>query len=1492
MSGRIIKPLVEGIQQASGLPKRPAPEGTVAAGEVFDIDVRLPNAEGAGDSLAPGTGAGDVQPREAYQPAPPGTIHDEPKARVTLEGLTAYHGSPHRFDRFDISRIGTGEGAQAYGHGLYFAESEGVARSYRDRLGKSAEPMDEEGLFYGLLEGGIDDATLPEIRRYAAERDAAYWATDLDKQINAIIREDDDAAKALVDYARFAEEGLNDRAGSAYAAFVAHPKVQPLLRPEPGALYTTTLNVEPEDLLDWDLPLSQQSEKVRVALEGLGVGDWDTAGQAYEALSMKMAPPLPPDGPGVPRGWGNIQRGDEGHSRASAALREAGVPGIRYLDAGSRGSGDGTRNFVIFDDSLVDITHIDGKPLTPAERKAAIAMMMGGGAAAAMGLANEAQAEEQAPIDDSYTQHRTDLAGMTALDRLMMQVEAEKQEQQAEALRGTPQEPVTGPADLARNIGRDIAVSVAQTPRRVVAGGVRDAAQEALDLLGSAIDTIDNVLGDNLDADSGIQLPEVERPDGAIGEVGRAVVQFLTGFGIAGKAFRALGVGPAKTAGGRVADAAARGAVADFTVFDEHEERLSDLWQQLGLPDNVLTDYLAADPNDNVAEGRLKNALEGLGIGALADGIAVAAKGLAAAKRARVAQPGEAPEAAAERLAPDIPQTPLDRFSSLGDPQSRELLLPRPVETGVPDDVAAKGLTRAEHEPEFFVNWARIEEPDDVKNVMAQMADAMAPDIEKARRGSMSFEQIRLGAEAENAWTALQMRRQGQPLGAEQAVAARTLWAASAAKLTEVAKAAAETPSDANLFAFRKMLSVHNAIQQEVIAARTETARALASWRIPVGSDAMRAREIEEIIQRSGGDEVSRELAARVAVLADRGNITALDEVARRGPVLRTLDAVREVWINALLSSPKTHMVNMMSNTAVIAHQMVERAAAARISRALGTQGGVELGESMFQLFGLVQGMKDAVRYAGRSLLSGETGRYTGKIDAPRTNAISSEAFNISSDTWLGKSVDLLGEAARTPGYRLLSAEDEFFRTLGYRMELHAQALRQASREVRHGMPEARLGERIAELVDNPPDSLRLAAVDQAMYQTFQTAPGKITRKLVKLREDIPLAWLITPFLQTPSNIIKYTFERTPLAPLMSEVRADMSAGGARRDMAMARMSLGTTLSLLAADLAMSGQISGGGPVNREQRAAMQRSGWQPYSVKVGDRWFSYQRMDPPGMLFGMAADIVELTLNSDFDPNDQKTTEDLTAAMIAAIGNSVTSKTWLTGLSDFFEMMSDPTRNAAFWSERLSGTVVPSVAAEIRRQQDPYMREVRSMIDAMRNRAPGLSEDLPARRDLWGRPISYQSGLGTTYDTLSPIYSRQENPEPIDREILDQGFRIPTPGRNVSFDGVNINLDRFPGAYSRFIELSGNALELPEYEFKGAMDFLNGLVTGNSAFSVLYDFKSDGPEGMKEQYIRKVMADYRAAARDKLLEEYPMLAAEVTERQQRREELQMPVLQ
>jgi hypothetical protein len=113
----------------------------------------------------------------------------------------------------------------------------------------------------------------------------------------------------------------------------------------------------------------------------------------------------------------------------------------------------------------------------------------------------------------------------------------------------------------------------------------------------------------------------------------------------------------------------------------------------------------------------------------------------------------------------------------------------------------------------FFINFSRIDAPEDVKTVMQNMADGYRADLEAARRGTRAFEQTALSAEQENAWQILSERRTGQPLNVEQSLAARTLWASSGQKLSELAELAAKAPTEENLFAFRKMLEVHRAVQ-------------------------------------------------------------------------------------------------------------------------------------------------------------------------------------------------------------------------------------------------------------------------------------------------------------------------------------------------------------------------------------------------------------------------------------------------------------------------------------------------------------------------------------------------------------------------------------------------------------------------------------------------------------------------------------------------------
>lgn len=772
---------------------------------------------------------------------------------------------------------------------------------------------------------------------------------------------------------------------------------------------------------------------------------------------------------------------------------------------------------------------------------------------------------------------------------------------------------------------------------------------------------------------------------------------------------------------------------------------------------------------------------------------------------------------------------------------------------------------------QMYVNFSRIDEPDKVKFVIGKMAEAMKGNIDEARRGIITQQETKnladkLGMSVED----LLSRRRGAPLNAEEAVAARSLWAASGDKLLELAKMAAGPNAGAiDQFAFRRQMAVHAAIQNEVIGARTETARALNAWKISTGEETLgsmaRARAIDMIMSAHGGTSTSQEMARRIAILADLGTPELSGLIGRmvtKGYGASTVDAIKELWIQGLLSNPKTHVVNVTSNTLVAFQQIYERAAASGIRSITGGEGVVP-GEAMAMAFGLVQSYKEAFRLSAKALRTGETTMGFGKIDLPRQNALSAEAFRMSRETGAGRFVDFLGHATNVPG-RLLGAEDEFFKTIGYRMELNAQALRTASQEGKQGKE---LAMRVQEIVNNPPEYIKINSADAAMYNTFTNQMGWFGQNVMKLRNyDSPMnaTMLVFPFVRTPVNIARYAFERTPLAPFVGQWRADIAAGGARADLALARMATGTAVMLATMDYADSGLISGKGPSDPGQRQAMERQGWRPWSMNVDGRWHSFNRLDPIGMTMGLAASIAEAVKHGEVSQDDVDEWHEVAAMAIAAISQVTISKTYLEGVSRLVEVMSEPKRYTERYVDDLVASFLPmtSLMSGIKNMVDPISREVNSPMDAVMARIAGLSDRLTPRRDLWGKPLTTASGLGRVYDFVSPVASSAEVDSPIDKEIVRLDAGPERIGKHTTFQGINVNLKGFPQVYDEYVRLAGNDLKNPAWGM-GAKDYLDSVITGKSPMSPVYKIMGDEA---RKAFIQSTISEYRRLAQEKIM--------------------------
>ena len=367
-------PAIEGaLQTASEIAPYFTPAAPIAAARDIAVGLR----EGDMSDLAMSAFGVPGKLGRAVKAAAVGAYALEPEEAEAgvigkaLKGIRAYHGSPHSFDRFDISKIGTGEGAQAYGHGLYFAGNEDVARSYRG----SPE------LKYARFSGHMSPV-----------EEAVY-----DKILSGVDSHDT--------FTRLKSIGYSDE-----QLFDAIDKINP----QKGSMYEVLINAEPEHFLDWDKPLSEQSPVVREVVKsvvpnvekrgGPALSSEEFAakygsilrGTPYEALPERALTSVLSAGPeaskdfvelvratnpeaasklnraianyGSPTGAqiyhalgsssatnANFLRAPDRGTEASAAFREAGIPGIKYLDAASRGAGEGSRNYVIFDDKLIDI---------------------------------------------------------------------------------------------------------------------------------------------------------------------------------------------------------------------------------------------------------------------------------------------------------------------------------------------------------------------------------------------------------------------------------------------------------------------------------------------------------------------------------------------------------------------------------------------------------------------------------------------------------------------------------------------------------------------------------------------------------------------------------------------------------------------------------------------------------------------------------------------------------------------------------------------------------------------------------------------------------------------------------------------------------------------------------------------------------------------------------------------------------------------------------
>ena len=599
---------------------------------------------------------------------------------------------------------------------------------------------------------------------------------------------------------------------------------------------------------------------------------------------------------------------------------------------------------------------------------------------------------------------------------------------------------------------------------------------------------------------------------------------------------------------------------------------------------------------------------------------------------------------------------------------------------------------------------------------------------------------------------------------------------------------------------------------------------------------------------------------------------------------------------NILLSNPKTIVKQFVSDTTMALWNTAVRYTASKIG-----SGAVAQGEAAAYGYGIMSAFPDAIRLGWKAMKTGESRFYReyqkmeGSASARRT------LLSRGAEGPLGT-----GDATRNAaGYLKMlvpttwqGAYDDFAKYIYYRAELRAVAYRQG---VERGLEGQALGQHINDALSSVPRDLHEVAKQAAVRNTFQDPLGAFGGALQKMVDsfnlpighgttlEIPLGRVVMPFVRTPANIMKWVYTNSPAAAVFasSKIRAELAAGGATRDLALARMAMGSTVSLGFAGLALSGTITGRGPSDPANNRAWRAAGNEPYSVQVpGHRPVGYNQVDPLGLMAGLIADTYD-TMKYAEDPHD---TEALAASLAFGVGNALMSKTYLTGVAQVFEAMQTPEESAKAYTARLvSSLIVPAGVNALTTAMDPWVRAHRGTIEAMQARTPWMSSDLPPARTLWGDPIqkrdAWVPGLtGTGFArALSPIPlgAPPENAQPIDKWIWDNRLAFPhgpegrldiyKPSRVLTFEkgraSTRLKLDG--GAYDRFQVLAGNEVKDPRSGL-GAKDYLNALVEGRHPVKAVQSQWDRAPDTQRAVMVKDVINKFRTGAKAMMLEEYP----------------------
>lgn len=417
-------------------------------------------------------------------------------------------------------------------------------------------------------------------------------------------------------------------------------------------------------------------------------------------------------------------------------------------------------------------------------------------------------------------------------------------------------------------------------------------------------------------------------------------------------------------------------------------------------------------------------------------------------------------------------------------------------------------------------------------------------------------------------------------------------------------------------------------------------------------------------------------------------------------------------------------------------------------------------------------------------------------------------------------------------------------------------------------------------------DMLSANALEDARYATFTNDAGKATEIAAGLVQNIPLLKFVFPFIRTPVNLIKFSLDRASFAapemsrtilskmpdlPFLRDTQIKLRKELASRDpikraQAIGKMATSAMINatLLTTIMANRDFITGGGPKDINQKKTLEQAGWQPYSFKLGDKYVSYQGLDPFGTHFGVLVDLVD-QMDDSTSLNTGVVEHIFTAAAISMTRN-ITERSYLAGLQFLTDALSEPDRKLSHAMRNLAGGFVPNILYQGQSLTgDTTVREVRGIADALLKKLPSGGDLLDPKRNLLGESIIREQVPLIGPFNPAAISTREGDPVFEELAKLEHGFSNPSHVLDRLIDLTEFYNDRGQTAHDRRLELMGQV----KLGGRTMRESLTSIIKSKN-YQNLSPFTAGGFKSPRVDILNRVMGKYRTAALAQMMQEFP----------------------